>query len=77
MWSRPPFVRKKDWMACETGAVWRRWATTDRFVLVVAVDTEHEERTATPSVAVAQFGAPTVRGVLRLVPIVAACAGAL
>jgi predicted PurR-regulated permease PerM len=43
----------------------------------VAVDTEHEERTATPLAVVARFGAPTVRGVVRLVVIVAACAGAL
>jgi predicted PurR-regulated permease PerM len=77
MWSRPPFARKQDWMACETQAVWRRGAATDRFVLVVAVDTEHEEQTATPLAVVARFGAPTVRGVVRLVVIVAACAGAL
>jgi predicted PurR-regulated permease PerM len=41
------------------------------------VETEHESSTATPLRLVAQLGTPTLRGVVRLVLIVAACAGAL
>jgi hypothetical protein len=42
-----------------------------------AMGTDHDTDSRTPQRVIAQFSAPTLAGVARLVAIVAACAGAL
>src|SRR3954471_5510185 len=57
--------------------MWARAGTRARPSVSMAIDTDPEPAPETPPRVVAQLGAPSLRGVARLVAIVAACAGAL